>query len=89
MSTPEKVSKRALYPLADHLPGVPLGMRHKLRARWTGEKRKPTAGEWYLSGAIVEAYRAPYTMIGEYHIAEIVKVEVTTTYHVTGIVPLS
>lgn len=30
------------------------------RFRATGEFRAPRAGEWYLSGAIVEAYRAPH-----------------------------
>ena len=27
-------------------------------AEWTGEYRPPKAGEWFLSGAIVEAYKA-------------------------------
>lgn len=34
-----------------------------------GEKRAPKKGEFYLSGAIVEAYRAPNDLTTEYHIA--------------------
>jgi hypothetical protein len=40
----------------------------------TGEFRCPLAGEWYLSGAIVEAYRAPNTLSTKFHIAELVAV---------------
>jgi hypothetical protein len=47
----------------------------KIRAIFTGEKRPPKAGEWYLSGAIVEAYRAPNDLSTPYHIARLVKVE--------------
>lgn len=36
---------------------------------WTGEFRFPRAGEWFLSGAIVEAYYARTTITTEYHIA--------------------
>ena len=41
-------------------------------AVWTGEKRPPKAGEWYLSGAKIEAYRAPNDFTSEYHIARLV-----------------
>ena len=40
----------------------------------SGEKRPPRAGEWYLSGAIVEAYRAPNDLAAAYHIARLVVV---------------
>jgi len=33
-----------------------------VRALATGERRPPNAGEWYISGAIPEAYRAGHTM---------------------------
>lgn len=33
--------------------------------------RKPKKGEWYLSGAIVEAYKAPHDLSIEYWVAEI------------------
>lgn len=61
---------------------------HKLRAQPTGEFRTPKQGEWYLSGAIIEAYRAPNELSIAYHIARLVTVEVRTSYHITGIVPV-
>lgn len=59
-----------LYPLADDPPE---GLRRPLKARATGEKRPPRKGEWYLSGAQVEAYRAPNDLSTPHHIAEIVE----------------
>lgn len=50
-----------------------------IKAEYTGEKRKPRKGEWFLSGADVEAYYAPDDLNSEYHIARLVitkKVEV-------------
>ena len=46
-----------------------------IRAVYTGEKRPPKQGEWYLSGAIVEAYRAPNDLSTPYHIAKLVKIQ--------------
>lgn len=44
--------------------------RREMRAIKTGEFRKPKLGEWYLSGAIVEAYQQPTAQnVGEFHIA--------------------
>lgn len=63
--------KKKLYPLADTPPG---GLRlgsGPLMARPTGEKRPPRKGEWYLSGAQVEAYRAHNDLSTPYHIAEL------------------
>jgi hypothetical protein len=37
--------------------------------RWTGEVRPPKSGEWFLSGAIVEAYEATSNMKDTRHIA--------------------
>jgi len=34
----------------------------EVRAVATGERRAPEAGEWYLSGAIVEAYRTKHAL---------------------------
>lgn len=47
-----------------------LGARHCFR--WTGEKRAPKAGEYYLSGAIPEVYRAAKNLEpdGVFHIME-------------------
>lgn len=49
-----------------------------LRAKATGEKRPPKKGEWYLSGAVIEAYRAKDNLDTSYHIAQLVKVEEKT-----------
>lgn len=47
--------------------------RTDIRAVWTGEKRKPRKGEWYLSGAIIEAYKSPNDLSTEFHIAKLVR----------------
>lgn len=51
-----------------------------IKAIKTGEFREPKKGEWYLSGAIVEAYRAPndYPKNSKYHIAKLVLTETVT-----------
>lgn len=59
--------------------------RDKLRARATGEFRKPKKGEWLLSGSIVEAYQALDDMHSEYWIAEIVQVRLVTSYEVLAV----
>ncbi len=48
----------------------------------TGEFRKPKKGEWYLSGAIPAAYRAPNDLTWNYHICELVR---TVTRTITKI----
>jgi hypothetical protein len=55
--------------------GVIRRQAHNIGAVWTGEKRCPKKGEWYLSGAEVGAYRAPNDLTTEYHIAKLVAVE--------------
>jgi hypothetical protein len=85
------VRKGTFYPTADGVPyeeqkalGLELppaeGYRNRIKAIWTGEKRPPRKGEWYLSGSIVEAYRAPndYLPTMSYHIARLVKVKTIT-----------
>lgn len=42
-------------------------------AKLTGERRAPRRGEWYISGAIAEAYYAPNDLSTSYRIAKIVK----------------
>lgn len=49
-----------------------------LRAVFTGEYRNPKAGEWFLSGAKIEAYLAKKDLSTPYHIARLVRVEVKT-----------
>lgn len=62
------------YPLGDRVPNVFGKDQNNYRAKVTGEFRPPKKDEWYLSGAIVAAYRAPNDFNTEYHIAKLVKV---------------
>lgn len=41
-----------------------------IRAVPTGEFRPPLKGEWYASGAIVEAYQAPNTLTTSFWICK-------------------
>lgn len=79
---PEALQRNTPYALASpltHGERARLGLTpyddRNIMAIWTGEKRAPRAGEWYLSGAIIEAYRAPNDLPTAYHIARLVKVE--------------
>jgi len=66
------------YPLADWLS--PQDCKEMgIRAVSTGETRCPKQGEWYLSGAIVEAYRAPNDLPSPYAIARLVKIKTRLT----------
>ena len=47
--------------------------------------RCPKKGEWYLSGAIPMAYKAPNDLTQEFFIATIVKVTKKTEYHLEEI----
>ncbi len=51
--------------------GEPEVEKNKFFAKATGVKRCPRQGEWYLSGAIIEAYQAKSDMQTAYYIAEI------------------
>ena len=79
------------YPLADwptltemrklgftpaELSGV--RQRHDIRAVLTGQRGHPRSGEWYLSGAIPEAYRAPNALTTDYHLLRLVRVKERT-----------
>lgn len=64
------------YPLGDYYPGAEKGKQYHAVA--TGDFYPPRKGEWYLSGAIVEAYRAPNDLSTPYHIARIVETERVT-----------
>jgi hypothetical protein len=67
------VRRDGLYPIAEG-ETLPTGMaRSATMARWSGEVRCPRKGEWFLSGAIVEAYRAPNDLTMGYHIARLVQ----------------
>lgn len=67
-----------LFPLVDHptkaeLTALGVTKRRHVKAQYSGEFRQPQGGEWYLSGAIVEAYRASKPLHGDFHIARLVK----------------
>jgi len=58
-----------MKPPKGYFPGEQL----KTRFKATGEFRPPKKGEFYLSGAIIEAYRAPNDLSQAYWIAVPVK----------------
>jgi hypothetical protein len=58
---------------------VKSNLRKRIAAIKTGEFREPKAGEWFLSGAIVEAYRANNDLLTKYHIAKLILTETITT----------
>lgn len=49
------------------------------RIKYTGEKRPPKRGEWYISGAIAEGYLAPNDLSHPYHIGVLVRIRIETT----------
>lgn len=57
---------------------LPDGGKARIMAVYANEKRPPRAGEWYLSGAIVNAYRAPNDLSSSHHIAKLTIVKTTT-----------
>jgi hypothetical protein len=60
------LEKDKLYPLAQ--------AQHGYRVKWTGKMGKPKKGEWYLSGAIIEGYRANNDLTVEYPIGKLCRV---------------
>ena len=50
-----------------------------LKAVMTGEYREPKQGEWYISGAVPEAYLAPNDLGMKHHIAKLAKVRTIQT----------
>lgn len=69
--------KKKYFPLADKPSDAELaelGVQDEVGvlATPTGERRAPRQGEWYLSGAVVEGYRAPNDLSTPYHIAKLV-----------------
>jgi hypothetical protein len=70
----EKLSIRGLYPVE--------GQPHNIRAQWTGAKRPPKQGEYFLSGAIIGAYYASKDMADAYPIARLVEVKEVKTLEI-------
>ena len=63
-----------LYPLVDRHPWSKKIIDKKLiMAVKTGEFREPRKGDWYLSGAIAEGYRANHDLESKFHILQIVR----------------
>lgn len=60
-----------------YLPSVGITSK-QVMAKPTGEKRPPRKGEWFLSGALVEAYYAPNDLSTSYYIAKLVRVKRVT-----------
>jgi hypothetical protein len=65
-----------VYPVADRLTRADLealgNPSYGVGAVLTGEKRPPRKGEWYLSGATPEAYRAPNDLTQVFHIVRLI-----------------
>lgn len=52
--------------------------RRMVRVEATGEFRCPKQGEWYVSGAIAEGWRAPSDLSTAFYIAALVRVTTRT-----------
>lgn len=50
----------------------------KVVAKKSKEYREPKKGEWFISGAIGEAYHSPNDLSNKYHIAKLVLVKSIT-----------
>ena len=73
-----KLHMGELYPLDDNRAAG------KDRAGlWTGEKRSPKRGEWYISGAIPTCYCALNDLTTSYAIARVVTFRLTTSIEVS------
>lgn len=70
-----------------YAPMTSLGMGvHGVHAKWDGKPRRcPKKGEWYLSGAKIEAYRAPNDLTTPFHIALLVKTKKETKTIITAV----
>lgn len=64
------------YQAADY----PERAQKDVRFKRTKEFRAPKKGEWYLSGAIAEAYRAPNDLSSPYWIATRVSVRLVPAH---------
>lgn len=68
MSNSETLRRNTAYQL-DQGDKVRAQLPPDAVAIWTGERRPPRKGEWYLSGAIIEAYMAPNDLSSPHAIA--------------------
>ncbi len=82
MTPPQRLTD-GIFPAADLQTLKRLGLDVRSTAfQATGEYRNPQKGEWYLSGSIIEAYRAPNGLSSAYWIAKPVKL--VTCKHCQG-----
>ena len=74
---------KGFYPLVDSHPWSkkPIDKKMVVGVR-TGEFRAPSAGEWYLSGAIGEGYKAGCDLSTRYYILQIVRLKKTVSYEI-------
>lgn len=77
---PRLADRSKTFPVVDRPREAGPDYRIRYRAKPTGEYRPPKADEWYLSGAIVEAYRAPNDLSPPYFIARIVRAKQVSTW---------
>jgi hypothetical protein len=84
-----------LFPLADYYLGdkrfrLPENggtiSQSLLRAKLTGEFRCPKQDEWYISGAISEAYKTRCDLSSKFWIAKIVLIEKKTIENVVEVI---
>lgn len=88
----DKLKKGRTYPVAAterryvfRLVGLDRVRERTIRAIWDGQpKRCPRAGEWFLSGATIEAYRATKGLTSAYYIAKLVEVEKYSMERIIG-----
>jgi hypothetical protein len=66
------------YKLGDLYPGVRFKSQKDLRAIKADKHCTPKKGQWFLSGAIPQAYLAQNDLSIKYHLAKIVQVEIIT-----------
>lgn len=75
--------QRSLGVINPQRPIPSLGVQlRSIRGVCTLEVRPPRAGEYYLSGAIPEVYRAPEDLTTAYRICRLVRIEEVTTLHI-------
>jgi hypothetical protein len=58
MDKPNGKAPSGLYP-GEYIGSLTLLKQRDVRYKATGEFRAPRKGEYYLSGAVIQAYRAP------------------------------
>lgn len=85
----DKLTRTGYYPVVDFVPGFERTFVHGtisgkgIAGKWTGEKRAPKAGEYYISGAIPQVYRAPNDLTQDHAIARLVRIKAEVRIDIT------